>query len=385
MKQQKIYMQAWLDAHGRAKVVNTDKWYLDFANQLLPLVAESYIYGGKDMEEDQRQVALTCALYLEDCVADGGNWRQFIHWHQENYGRYLPFYTLTDEYLPDEINREDVVFLLWAINSPVGDDFDGVENPMDADLLEFADALYNRLDAAFELAPISDYLATDWLLETELMQKKRMPLPIALPGEKMPANVERFLEASKGEPLLYFDSYDALKFFFVQSLKWENEEDSLLPDLKEFDNFVVFANPKGLLIGPDVAPYFADKRNPLYNAELAEEEAYELFCEEGLCPFDLLKYGMEHELLSEAQFPFENGKELLQENWDFVARWFWANITKENKRTRIRYKYCLYKCCLCQSKKITILSSERQSPQPVKRRQPENGLENQNGKRLIIN
>ena len=269
-------MQAWLDAHGRAKVVNTDKWYLDFANQLLPLVAESYIYGGKDMEEDQKQVALTCALYLEDCVANGGNWRQFIHWHQENYGRYLPFYTLTDEYLPDEINREDVVFLLWAINSPVGDDFDGVENPMDADLLEFADVLYNRLDAAFELAPISDYLATDWLLETELMQKKRMPLPIALPGEKMPANVERFLEASKGEPLLYFDSYDALKFFFVQSLKWEDEEDSLLPDLKEFDNFVVFANPKGLLIGPDVAPYFADKRNPLYNAELAEE-AYELF------------------------------------------------------------------------------------------------------------
>ena len=115
-------MQAWLDAHGRAKVVNTDEWYLDFANQLLPLVAESYIYGGKEMEEDQKQVALTCALYLEDCVADGGNWRQFIHWHQANYGRCLPFYTLTDEYLPDEINREDVVFLLWAINSPVGDD-----------------------------------------------------------------------------------------------------------------------------------------------------------------------------------------------------------------------------------------------------------------------
>ena len=193
---------------------------------------------------------------------------------------------------------------------------------MDADLLEFADALYNRLDAAFESAPISDYLATDWLMETELMQKKRMPLPVALPGEKMPTNVERFLEASKGEPLLYFDSYDALKFFFVQSLKWEDEEDSLLPDLKEFGNFVVFANPKGLLIGPDVAEYFADKRNPLYNAELAEEEAYELFCEEGLCPFDLLKYGMEHDLLPEAQFPFENGKELLQENWDFVARWF---------------------------------------------------------------
>ena len=62
-------------------------------------------------------------------------------------------------------------------------------------------------------------------------------------------------DRSKGEPLLYFDSYEALKFFFVQSLKWEDEEDSLLPDLKEFGNFVVFANPKGLLIGPDAVSY----------------------------------------------------------------------------------------------------------------------------------
>ena len=54
MKQQKIYMKAWLDAHGRVKAVNTDEWYLDFANQLLPLVADSFIYGGREWEEDQK-------------------------------------------------------------------------------------------------------------------------------------------------------------------------------------------------------------------------------------------------------------------------------------------------------------------------------------------
>ena len=123
------------------------------------------------------------------------------------------------------------------------------------------------------------------------MEKKRTALPVAAPGDQLPVNVERFLKASGGEPLMFFDSYEALKLFFVQALQWEDEEDSLLPDLKEFSDFVMYANPKGLLIGPDVAPYFADKRNLLYNAEVAEEEAYELFCEEGLCPFDLLKYG----------------------------------------------------------------------------------------------
>ena len=154
------------------------------------------------------------------------------------------------------------------------------------------------------------------------MEKQRTALPVASPGDQLPVNVERFLKASGGEPLMFFDSYEALKLFFVQALQWEDEEDALLPDLKDFSDFVMYANPKGLLIGPDVACYFADKRNPLYNAEIAEEEAYELFCEEGLCPFDLLKYGMEHDLLPEAQFPFENGKELLHENWDFIARWF---------------------------------------------------------------
>ena len=43
MKQGKIYMKAWLDLHGRAKVLATDHWYLEFANLLLPVVSESYL------------------------------------------------------------------------------------------------------------------------------------------------------------------------------------------------------------------------------------------------------------------------------------------------------------------------------------------------------
>lgn len=46
MKQRKIYMKTWLEAHRRVKVVATDQWYLDFVNELLPLVAESSLYWG---------------------------------------------------------------------------------------------------------------------------------------------------------------------------------------------------------------------------------------------------------------------------------------------------------------------------------------------------
>lgn len=323
MKHSKIYMKAWTDLHGRAKAVDTDAWYLQLANDLLPLVETSGLYDNQmNKDEVQRRVALSCALYLEDCVADAGNWRQFIRWHQQKYGRYLPFYTLTDAYLSDEINREDLAFLLWTFLSPAGDAFGGVVNPMDEALLKGAALLCSRLDEVFELAPISEHLASEWLMETALMKKESRPLPVAVPGAKLPTNVERFMEASQGASLLFFDSYDALKFFFVHSLKWEDKEEALLPDLAEFRNFVVYGNPKGLLIGPDVATFFADKNNPLYNKEETAGVAYELFCEEGLCPFDLLKYGMEHHLLDEAQLPFANGKQLLHDNWDFIARWF---------------------------------------------------------------
>ena len=76
MKQGKIYMKAWLDLHGRAKVLATDHWYLEFANLLLPVVSESYLYKS-ETQESQNQVTLMLTLYLEDCVTDGGNWRQF--------------------------------------------------------------------------------------------------------------------------------------------------------------------------------------------------------------------------------------------------------------------------------------------------------------------
>ena len=56
-------MKTWLEAHRRVKVVATDQWYLDFVNELLPLVAESSLYWGT-AEEDQQQVALILALYL---------------------------------------------------------------------------------------------------------------------------------------------------------------------------------------------------------------------------------------------------------------------------------------------------------------------------------
>ena len=134
--------------------------------------------------------------------------------------------------------------------------------------------------------------------------------------------MEHCLEYSGGKPLLYFATYKELCKFFVEVLKWENTRSALLPDLQYKKEFVIYANAKGMLIAHDVAAYFCEEHNPMYNAKRATAEGYKLFCRPGACPFDLIKYGMLKGILPDVQFPFDNGKEILQQNWDFIARYY---------------------------------------------------------------
>ena len=83
-----------------------------------------------------------------------------------------------------------------------------------------------------------------------------------------------------------------------------------------------FNNTKGILLAHDVAACFRDPHNPMYDPQRAIEEGHTLFCQPGRCPFDLLKAGMALGLLPDARFPFHNGRALLHDNWDFVARYY---------------------------------------------------------------
>ena len=319
MRKQKIYPKAWLDLHNRARQLDSDGWYIGLANDLLGLLEGSRFL----LSASCPHAAIVLALYMEDCIADGGDWRKFVRLHRQRYHRCLPFYNLSESYLDDEINPEDIALLLWMLQTEHGVFHGTVPDPCGAELLALANAAYAMLDRVFEEAPVSDGLAKGWLLFDDWMERERVVVPQASLADsgRLPKDVVAFLQATGGHALRFFDSYAALRCFFVESLHWEDNDDALLPGLRKYSDFVLYANPKGLLVAPDVAACFADAENLLYSPQKASEEAYRLFVEPGLCPFDLLKYGMEQHLLPDAQFPFANGKTLLQENWDFVARW----------------------------------------------------------------
>ena len=309
----KLYMQQWLDANGRRRTTPDDGWYLDLSNRLLPLVEE-------------QSVALKCALYLQDSVAQTGGWLAFKENYRRMYGEELPFYPVTVDYVPDEINPEDVYFLLWtSLSRPatrVGEDIQ-IGNPSDETLLHQGEAVYALLDECFEEAPIQSVASRrDWVMDMDVFDKPALPLPTSESATVTSRNAARCLAHSGGYPLLYFETYSHLKAFFVDVLQWENRPEQLLPELQAHQDFVIYANAKGMLIAVDAAFCFSDTRNPVYNPVRAAAEGYRLFCQPGACPFDLLKYGMAHHLLPDLALPFAGGKELFRQHWDFLARYF---------------------------------------------------------------
>lgn len=323
MKTAPIFMKQWLAANKRTRILSGDQWYLDFAAKILPIVKQSPLFEGDD--NAQKNAAISLCMYFQDVIARTGGWKIFSDTYHSLYNTYLPFYQLSDSYIPDEINPEDIAFVLWtlkshpALNEP--DEY-ALHNPHDKSLSALAQEIYKLMDENFEEAPINETPSSSWVTGTNLLDTPSTPLPEITPETRLSKNVEYSLEYSSGKPLLYFTTYKELCKFFVEVLKWEDTPSSLLPDLQHNKEFVIYANAKGMLIAPDVAAYFREAHNPMYNAERAAAKGYELFCRPGTCPFDLIKYGMGQGILPEVQLPFPDGKEILHKNWDFIARYY---------------------------------------------------------------
>ena len=46
-----IYMKRWLEANGRTRTLPGDSWYLNFTNEMLPLIAASPLFANKTADK----------------------------------------------------------------------------------------------------------------------------------------------------------------------------------------------------------------------------------------------------------------------------------------------------------------------------------------------
>lgn len=377
MNKSVIYPKEWLAIHPYVSLQPSDNYFVQLANTLysscsIPELPDSF----------RRKLSLYVAAYLEDVISELGLWKSFTAEHKKLYGKRLPFYSLSSDYLDDEINEEDIRFLVWNTWQKAHYEHDYV-HPMDKRIEEQAHRFYEILSKAYEEAPANDWLKgcmngfgsekdrerkLNWLFgHSYLTEPSMLPYiekvtpadrfvvpvgPLALflwemldllsdgdawrqvaglypPSSVIPEEILRknaeiyrlFVTGTRGKKQVYLSGYDSLKRFLTEILQWPDDEQHTLPQMKSHRNFVLMADAqKGILLAKDVCEYIADPDNPFYDSQKARQEAFRMLTVETLCPPDLLVYCIKHHYLPDAAFSDGSGNQLIQENADFIAR-----------------------------------------------------------------
>lgn len=158
-----VFPEKWTATHPSLSMplkCGSDKYYADLASRLktamlmLPLPLDNV---PKDLLDE---AAMVCAAYFEDLVSGIGVWDAIRTLHRAKYGVWLPFYDCThDDYLLDNINLEDLKFLIWQAWCRTGMPDDMIYSPLAESVELMAELAYDLLNEEYETAPESTRVA----------------------------------------------------------------------------------------------------------------------------------------------------------------------------------------------------------------------------------
>lgn len=379
MQKANLYIKDWLAIHPYTRQQPSDSYFVTLANRLYEACPSITV-----PDAFKKKLCLYTVAYLEDVISGLGLWQAFVRKHTELYDSPLPFYTIDPDYIKDEINEEDIRFILWNTLEKAPYEHPTV-NPMSPVIRQTARVFFEILEQEYETAPenealqdffltyinkedanhklfwlfghsyltepsVQEYIAqvtpsdkfiipcgplalflNEWIElltqnqteEWQLIEGLYPAIP-ELSEEMQKRNrhtYELFTKGTNGEPIVYLNGYTELHHFLTEVLQWPNDENHTLPQMREHRNFIMMVHPdKGILLANDICECISDPLNPMYNQEIASKEAFSLLTVPTKCPPDLMEYLINHHYLSDAQFPTHGEKALVQKNADFIAR-----------------------------------------------------------------
>ena len=148
----KIYPKKWLELHPYKKTNSVDQYYFGIANEIHKRLYSSTIADAFEEEENIRYTSLCLAAWFEDVISQTGIWQAFTAECRKRYGAYLPFYPIKGDYFPDEINLEDIRFLLWHHIQYLCRGISAI-NPENPGIEQTAQEIYGLLAEEYETAP----------------------------------------------------------------------------------------------------------------------------------------------------------------------------------------------------------------------------------------
>ncbi|MCM1220739.1 MAG: DUF3843 family protein [Lachnospiraceae bacterium] len=131
----------------------TDAYYFNLVNKLIKAaegLSEVKSFHGSIIDRS----ALCIIGYYQDMIADAGLWHGFIDECRRLYGTPVPFFDAHEDYMDYELNREDVVFLVWYSIAMYSDN--RCIYPFDKEIVALADCWYEILETVYDEAPRPD-------------------------------------------------------------------------------------------------------------------------------------------------------------------------------------------------------------------------------------
>jgi len=113
----RIFIKDWLKLKPYQSQVSTDLYYLRISNEVKKAFLKNNGFGlFEEISNEELLNLVSCFLtsYFEDIISESGIWKSFTSLHNKMYGKILPFYPTTG-YVNQEINQQDVSFLIWYV------------------------------------------------------------------------------------------------------------------------------------------------------------------------------------------------------------------------------------------------------------------------------
>ena len=370
MKNIKIYPKDWLQLHPYKQSDPTDSYYTNIANRIYGMLEETRL--AYSFEKDEvKQISIRMAAYFEDVISGLNIWRSFITEHKALYGKFLPFYTPDDHYYDDEVNYEDIRFLLWHYTQQYHGFHKGTfVSPDNAANGDTAKLIYQMFCDEWTTAPENERLQQLFAPETryedvdkynELLhwfhyqcylftdshqeltdtvkeyweQTKEKDEQFIMTAYEALAHISKsaflaytapkwlsLIFAAEGKALLYFQNKREFLDFLT---KIGIETEGATGDTAS-RKFAVYATPsEGLQVLADGVEYIKDENNPFYNQKKAENQGLSFFMIRKCSPY-LLRILEEKGMLADAQAKSlageERSKAIVHENWEFLMRYF---------------------------------------------------------------
>jgi hypothetical protein len=147
-----VYIDQWLDFKPYDKEMKTDNYYLGIAGEIKKvfILNDSLPLPIALREDEINELSCFITSYFEDIISGTNIWNTFIKYHEKLYHKRLPFYN-TDDYFENEVNLQDVKFLIWYYINTVKKDL--FYSPFNFFIEDTAAYILIILEEEFEYAP----------------------------------------------------------------------------------------------------------------------------------------------------------------------------------------------------------------------------------------